>query len=109
MINRIAYENLENDEHALDQESGKIDDVSDNSNNTKKDSLEFETAGSMKKRKIQPSLMKKRMSTQRMSLESMFVIIVRRYTAKGGRHWSRVHSTINTFLTMCVQMWTQRM
>ena len=109
MINRIAYENLENDEHALDQESGKIDDVSDNSNNTKKDSLEFETAGSMKKRKIQPSLMKKRMSTQRMSLESMFVIIVRRDTAKGGRHWSRVHSTINTFLTMCVQMWTQRM
>ena len=55
MINRIAYENLENDEHALDQESGKIDDVSDNSNNTKKDSLEFETAGSMKKRKIRPS------------------------------------------------------
>ena len=44
MIYRIAYENLENDEHALDQESGKIDDVSDNSNNTKKDSLEFETA-----------------------------------------------------------------
>ena len=93
----------------MNQESVKIDDVSDNSNNIKKDSLEFETAGSMKKRKIQPSLMKKRMSTQRMSLESMFVIIVRRDTAKGGRHWSRVHSTINTFLTMCVQMWTQRM